>query len=68
VAAGLCGGTAASILVARVVQGLVFGVPSRDPVSLASAAVLMTGCALIAIAPAAWRAATIDPVTALRVE
>jgi len=68
VAAGLCGGTAASILVARVVQGLVFGVPSRDPVSLASAAVLMTGCALVAIAPAAWRAATIDPVTALRVE
>jgi len=46
----------------------VFGVPSRDPVSLASAAVLMTGCALVAIAPAAWRAATIDPVTALRVE
>jgi putative ABC transport system permease protein len=68
VVAGLCAGTAGSILVARVVQGLVFGVASRDPASLASAAVLMTGCALIAVAPAAWRAVTIDPVTALRVE
>ncbi|HEX4565338.1 MAG TPA: FtsX-like permease family protein, partial [Vicinamibacterales bacterium] len=68
VVAGLCAGTAASILIARVVQGLVFGVPPRDAASLASAAVLMTGCALIAIAPAAWRAATIDPVAALRME
>jgi putative ABC transport system permease protein len=68
VVAGLCGGAAASILVARVVQGLVFGVSSRDPASLASAAVLLTGCALIAIAPAARRAATVDPVIALRAE
>ncbi len=68
VVAGLCGGTAASMLVARVVRGLVFGVPSSDPMSLASATILMAGCALLAIAPAAWRAATIDPVVALRVD
>jgi ABC-type antimicrobial peptide transport system permease subunit len=65
---GVLTGAAASIVVARALQGLAFGVPSRDPASLAAAAVLMTACALAAIAPAAWRAVRLDPIDALRGE
>jgi predicted permease len=65
---GVLTGAAASIVVARALQGLAFGVPSRDPASLAAAAVVMTVCALAAIAPAAWRAVRLDPVDALRGE
>jgi predicted permease len=68
VIAGLFAGLMVSILVARSLQGLVFGVPPSDPASLASAAAVMAGCALLAIAPAAWRAVTVDPVGALRGE
>ena len=68
VIAGAFAGAAGSVGVARVLQGLVFGVPSRDPLSLAAAAGLIAICAALAIAPAVRRAVRLDPAAALRTE
>jgi hypothetical protein len=67
-AIGVVVGLPGAIAVMRAVSGMVFGLSPIDPTSLiVAAAVLVTTC-LAASAVPAWRAANVDPVSALRVE
>ena len=61
-AAGVCG----TLVLARVLKSLLFGVSSADPVSYAGAATVMALAVLLACSLPAWRAARVDPMAALR--
>ena len=64
VAIGLLG----SVVTARSLASLLFGVSALDPLTLLSASVVLVAIALGACALPARRAATIDPMRALRAE
>jgi predicted lysophospholipase L1 biosynthesis ABC-type transport system permease subunit len=66
--AGVVLGTAATLLLARLVQAMLFGVKPYDPVSLAGSAMLLLGLALLASFVPAQRATLIDPMEAMRNE
>jgi putative ABC transport system permease protein len=68
VAAGACAGTIASLLFARAIRTLLFGVTPLDAVSLAGAPVLLAAVALVACYLPARRALRVDPLVALRDE
>ncbi len=63
-ALGLAGAMAAT----RVLQGLLYGVTPLDGLTIASVIGLVAAVAIIAVGVPAWRAARVDPVTALRNE
>jgi predicted permease len=65
---GVALGLAASSLAARLIQGLLFGVPPQDPVTFLSVATLVTLVGLGACALPALRAARVDPLVAMRAE
>lgn len=65
-AVGAVAGAAGAFALARVLHSLLFGVTAADPISYAAAALTLTLAVLIACGLPAWRAARIDPVTALR--
>jgi predicted permease len=65
---GIALGLAGSIVVARLLQGLLFGVPPRDPVTFLAVALLMALVGLAACAMPALRAARVDPLVAMRAE
>jgi putative ABC transport system permease protein len=67
-AAGLATGSAASLVLARVLTHLLFGVSPQDPLTLLGVAVLLALAALLACAVPALRASRVDPITALRTE
>jgi putative ABC transport system permease protein len=67
-ALGLLIGLAGALGVARVLQGLLFGVTSRDPVTLAGVAILLTAVGVGACWIPAARAARVDPAVALRAD
>jgi predicted permease len=64
--AGVIAGVAASIGLLRLLQGLVFGVTPTDPVVLATVSLLLVIVSLAASYIPARRAASVNPVTALR--
>jgi putative ABC transport system permease protein len=66
--AGLAVGVTVSLLVARVAGALLYGLAPRDPLTFVLAAVLMAGITCVASVLPAWRAAAVDPMTALREE
>jgi putative ABC transport system permease protein len=65
--AGMLTGTAAALLLTRYLQGLLFGVDARDPLTFAGVPLLLGLVALLAVWIPALRASRIDPLGALRV-
>ena len=61
-------GLVGSIVAARLLQGLLFGVPPRDPVTFLGVALVMALVGLAACALPALRAARVDPLVAMRSE
>ena len=68
VGAGALLGGAALFFAVRFVQNMLFGVSPFDPITLAATTILLMIMALIAAAPPALRAASVDPVEVLRAE
>jgi len=66
--AGACLGVAGSLLTARAIRSLLFGVTPHDPISLAAAPALLIVVALLACVLPARRATRVDPLIALRAE
>jgi putative ABC transport system permease protein len=68
VAGGVVVGVGASLLLTRLLGGLLYGVEATDPVTLAMVTALLALAATAAAAIPAIRAARVDPARALRVE
>jgi predicted permease len=68
VAIGLVVGVTGALLASRLMQGLLFGVPPHDPVTLGAVAVVMMAVGVAACWLPAARAARVDPAVALRAE
>jgi ABC-type antimicrobial peptide transport system permease subunit len=67
-ALGLMCGLVVSWFAARAPQAFLFGVGGHDPVTIFSVCALLAGCGLVAALIPARRAASIDPIQALRME
>jgi ABC-type antimicrobial peptide transport system permease subunit len=65
---GLGLGVLGALSLARLIQGLLFGVPAHDPITLASVALIMAAVGIGACWIPALRAARIDPAVALRAQ
>jgi putative ABC transport system permease protein len=66
--AGLAIGLPAAFAVSRLLRSLLFETAPHDPVSFASATVLLCIVALLACAVPALRASRVNPITALRID
>ena len=66
VALGLLVGVTGSLALGRTIEGLLFGVASRDPMTLVAVAAMMSAIGLVACWLPAARASRIDPSEALR--
>jgi ABC-type antimicrobial peptide transport system permease subunit len=67
-AIGLIVGVAGALLTSRLLQGLLFGVAPRDPVTLGGVAFVIAAVGAGACLVPAMRAAKVDPAIALRAE
>jgi predicted permease len=65
---GLVTGLAGSWFATRAIQSFLFGVGQHDPITIVSVCALLAICGMIAALIPARRAASIDPVQALRTE
>ena len=63
---GLAVGVAGALSLTRLIQGLLFGVPPHDPVTLTIVALIMAAVGIGACWIPAFRASRIDPAVALR--
>jgi putative ABC transport system permease protein len=68
VAAGLGLGALLALAATRLVASFLFGLTASDPVTWIGSAGILLGVALLAGAAPAWRAARMNPMTALREE
>jgi ABC-type antimicrobial peptide transport system permease subunit len=63
---GIVLGVPAAWMGSRGVESMLFGMKPTDPTALAGAALLLAAVAQLAAYIPAWRAASVDPLTALR--
>jgi ABC-type antimicrobial peptide transport system permease subunit len=63
---GVLLGVAGAVAATRVLESLLFGVSPLDPLTFVAVIALLAVTATLACALPAWRAARVDPVTALR--
>ena len=63
---GLAIGTVGAVWLARFMQGLVFGIGARDPLTLAAVCLTLGAVGVVASLGPARRATAVDPVIALR--
>jgi predicted permease len=68
VAIGVVLGSIAAIAAGRFVESILFGVSSRDPISILGASTILLAVAAMASFIPSWRATRIDPVVVLREE
>ncbi len=68
VAVGLLAGLVASLVAARAISSLLFGVSAADPATYATLSAVLAGVALLAAYLPARRATKVDPMIALRAE
>jgi len=66
--AGIALGVAASLVLTRMIRGLLFGVSTTDPMTFVMVAACLTLVALAANYVPAHRATRVDPMVALRNE
>jgi putative ABC transport system permease protein len=66
--AGLLSGAAISFVAVRLLEKLLFGLAARDPLTIATAMVVLSAVALLAAYLPARRAMRVDPMVALRYE
>jgi ABC-type lipoprotein release transport system permease subunit len=55
-------------LAARAMRSLLFGIPPADPLTFSFVAVLCFATVVLACVRPAWRAARIEPISALRAD
>ena len=67
-AAGTALGLTAAALVTRVLEGMLYGIRPLDPISFTGGAMIFAALALVASLIPARRAASVNPVEALRAE
>jgi putative ABC transport system permease protein len=65
---GVVCGVAGSLALTQLLRGLLYGVSASDPATFVATAVCLPGVALLATLIPARRAASIDPIRALRYE
>jgi ABC-type antimicrobial peptide transport system permease subunit len=65
---GLIIGVVAALIMARMTQGVLFGVSTTDPITLGSVAAILATVALLASFIPARRATRVDPMSILRGE
>ncbi|MGH7578134.1 MAG: ADOP family duplicated permease [Longimicrobiales bacterium] len=68
VAIGLVLGVTGALFAGRVIRGLLFGIAPNDPVTLASAGLIMAAIGIVACWTPALRAARIDPAITMRAQ
>jgi putative ABC transport system permease protein len=68
VATGLALGIGAALALARVLQAYLYRTAPSDPLTFAAVAILFLAAGTLACLGPAWRATTVDPMTALRAE
>jgi len=66
--AGILVGAVAALFLTRLMEGLLYGVAPRDPMTFAAVTLLLLGIAVAASAVPAIRAARVDPLEALKGE
>jgi putative ABC transport system permease protein len=67
-AAGMGVGTVLAFAGARLISGLLFGISAMDPLTLGGTCVVVLLVAIVASLAPAWRAAKVNPATALRAD
>ena len=65
---GILVGVAASLALARLVQGMLFGISERDPLTFVSVPLVLLAASILATFLPARRASRVDPIVALREE
>lgn len=65
---GLIGGVILSLMVSRLLQAMIFGLKSTDPLTYIAVVVVLLPIIVMAAALPAWRSSRVDPMIALRNE
>jgi putative ABC transport system permease protein len=68
VAIGVVVGALLALAATRLLAGFLYGVTASDPATLALSALILATVAMAAGLVPAWRAASVDPMVALREE